>query len=295
MPEFKSHGLVAAATEGAASAGISKESGYSEYAEQLRAVPELASFGPVFKTCTPVQLTEEETEYNVIAVHHVLPDHDIFQFHITNTVQEQVLENVFVLMDLADGPDLEEEMSIPLSIAPNEGAGQSYVVLKRNTEGPVIASIPCVLKFRVKEIDPSTGEAEEEGFEDEYQLEDVECSPADYVKATSAESFTESWDEIAAENEVADSYALGERESVQEAVEAVIELMGMSVCDGTDIVAPNARSHAVHLAGTVVGGSDVFVKLNFGMDASHNVAMKMAVRAEDTGVAESVHNIIQQA
>lgn len=30
--------------------------------------------------------------------------------------------------------------------------------------------IANVLKFTVKEIDPSTGEAEEEGYEDEYQV-----------------------------------------------------------------------------------------------------------------------------
>jgi len=290
--EHKPHGLAAAAAEGIASAAVSRESGYAEYVEQMRTVPELASLGAVFKTCTPVQLTEEETEYSVICVHHVLAEHDVFQFHIKNTVPEQLLEDVSVMMDLADAPDFDEEISIPLASAPNHGAGQAYVVLKRNADGLLIASMPSILRFRVKEIDPSTGEAEEEGFEDEYQLEDVECGAADYVKPSTIANFTEGWESLTEENEVVDSYGLGERETVQEAVETVIELMGMHVCDSTDIVPPNARSHAVSMAGVVIGDVEVLVRLNFGMDAQHNVAMKMAVRAEDPAVAESIHAII---
>lgn len=290
----KPHGLAAAATEGDAGAGVSRESGYSEYVEQLKSVPELTNFGPVFKTCAPVQLTEEETEYKVICIHHVLASHDIYQFQITNTVQEQILEEVSVLMDLADAPEFEEESTISLPLAPLEGAGQAYVVLSRSVDGPASGTtIPCVLKFRVKEIDPSSGEAEEEGFDDEYQLEDVECSPADYVKPAHVRNFTESWESLSEDNEITDSYGLGERESVQEAVEAVIELMGMAVCDGTDIIPPNARSHAVSMAGTVVGDHAVYVRLMFGMDAERNVAMKLSVRSEDEGIAQSIHNIIQ--
>lgn len=36
---------------------------------------------------------------------------------------------------------------------------------------------------------------------------------------------------------------------VQDAVEAVVSILGMSPCDGTDAVPPNARSHTVLLSG----------------------------------------------
>ena len=289
----KAHGLAAAVMEGQTMA--TEENRFAEYAEQLKAVPEIAGLGPLFKTCAPVQLTEEETEYHVLCVHHVLAAHDVFQFHITNTVPEQVIEEVSVMLDLADAPDLEEETSIPLAVAPNDGAGQAYVVLRRTVEGPAVGTIASILKFKVKEIDPGTGEAEEEGFDDEYQLEDLECSPADYVRPTPTPNFAEQWEALGEEKEVADQYALGERESVQEAVEQLIELMGMSVCDGTNIIPPNARSHAVSLAGTVVGDADVFVRMQFGMSADRNVAMKLVVRSEDVGMCEAVHGIIQNA
>ena len=43
----------------------------------------------------------------------------------------------------------------------------------------------------------------------------------------------------------------------QEAVEAVVGILGMAPCDGTDAVPPNARSHTVLLAGTLIGDAQV--------------------------------------
>lgn len=46
----------------------------------------------------------------------------------------------------------------------------------------VAASFSCTLKFNVKDCDPNTGETDDdEGYEDEYVLEDLEVSVADHV------------------------------------------------------------------------------------------------------------------
>jgi hypothetical protein len=49
-----------------------------------------------------VRLTEEDTEYAVFCVKHIYEQHVVFQFNCTNTIAEQVLEDVSVAMDLAD-------------------------------------------------------------------------------------------------------------------------------------------------------------------------------------------------
>jgi coatomer protein complex subunit gamma len=49
------------------------------------------------------------------------------------------------------------------------------------------------------------------------------------------------------------------------------------------------------LAGTLVGDIQVLVKLNFGIDAGKNVAMKMAVRSDSPETSEGVHLIISEA
>ena len=48
------------------------------------------------------QLTEEGTEYSVTAIKHILDAHIVFQFDCSNTVAEQILENVSVAMDLSE-------------------------------------------------------------------------------------------------------------------------------------------------------------------------------------------------
>ena len=52
----------------------------SAYAEQLAAVPELASYGPVLNSSAkPTPLTESETEYLVTCVKHLFKEHVVFQ------------------------------------------------------------------------------------------------------------------------------------------------------------------------------------------------------------------------
>lgn len=67
----------------------------------------------------------------------------------------------------------------------------------------------------------------------------------------------------------------------------------MQACEGTDAVPPNARSHTALLAGEFPGNVQALVRLQFGIDASRQVAMKVVVRAAEDAVADAVHRIIQ--
>ncbi|KFP88502.1 Coatomer subunit gamma-2, partial [Apaloderma vittatum] len=49
------------------------------FQEQLAAIPEFKSLGPLFKSSEPVQLTEAETEYFVRCTKHVFTNHMVFQ------------------------------------------------------------------------------------------------------------------------------------------------------------------------------------------------------------------------
>ena len=63
------------------------------------------------------------------------------------------------------------------------------------------------------------GEAEEEGYDDEYQLEDLDITPADYIKPVLVANFRNTWDALPAETEKADEYGLGTREGLQVCVQ----------------------------------------------------------------------------
>lgn len=287
-------GATSAATGPMMMTSAVKKATTEEYLELLGSIPELAALGSVFKSCEPVRLTEEDTEYTVFAIKHVFDSYLVVQFNCTNTIQEQVLEGVVVGMDLAEAEEFDEETSVPLDVMPLNAVGQTFTVLRRG-EGWPLGKFANVLKFKVKEIDPTSGEAEEDGYDDEYQLEDLEVTPADYVKPVVVANFRKGWEELDEASEKIDDYGLGQRDGLQEAVEAVIQTLGMQPCEGTEAVPPNARSHTVLMAGIFVGNQQVLVRMSFGLDASGQVAMKLVVRADSLEISEAVHQIIQNA
>jgi coatomer protein complex subunit gamma len=81
------------------------------------------------------------------------------------------------------------------------------------------------------QVDPSTGEAEEDGVEDEYQLEDLEVVAADFMMKVGVSNFRNAWESMGDDFERVDEYGLGPRESLAEAVSAVINLLGMQPCE----------------------------------------------------------------
>jgi coatomer protein complex subunit gamma len=64
------------------------------------------------------------------------------------------------------------------------------------------------LKFQVKDCDPSTGEADLEGYEDEYSIEDIELTTSDYIRPSYISNFNQEFEELSQENEVIDTFAL---------------------------------------------------------------------------------------
>mmetsp|Transcript_4485 Transcript_4485/g.7532 ORF Transcript_4485/g.7532 Transcript_4485/m.7532 type:complete len:900 (-) Transcript_4485:576-3275(-) len=272
-----------------------KKATTEEYEELLRSIPQLAALGDVFKSSEPVRLTEEDTEYNITCIKHVFESHLVCQFNCSNTIPEQVLEGAAVVMDLSEADGFEEECVVPLDVMPLNSVGHTFTVLRRSPGALSLGKLVNVLKFKVKEIDPGTGEVEEDGYDDEYQLEEVEITPADYVKPLSVPNFRKRWEDFNADTEKTDEYGLGTREGLQEAVEAVIATLGMQPCEGTEAVPPNARSHTVLLGGVFVGNQEVLVRMSFGIDAKNSVAMKLVVRADSEETSDAVHAIIQNA
>lgn len=179
-----------------------------KYSQQLLQVPELKAHGAVLKSSSVVELTESETEYVVSVVKHIFKKHIVLQFDIKNTLPDTVLEEVSVVSSPSeeDGEvGLEEEFIIPISKLVRDEPGTVYVSFRR-LEGDKSFSVTTftnVLKFTSKEIDPTSGEAEEKGYEDEYEVEDLELNGSDYVIPTFAGSFNHVWEQLGATGEEA--------------------------------------------------------------------------------------------
>lgn len=74
-----------------------------------------------------------------------------------------------------------------------------------------------VLKFTSKEIDPSTNEPEEDGFDDEYEVAEFDLSASDYVVPMLAASFSHVWEQVGAAadgEEVEETLSLSSMKSI---------------------------------------------------------------------------------
>jgi coatomer protein complex subunit gamma len=189
----------------------------STYASQLAGVPEFESYGPVLNSSTKlVPLTESETEYFVTCGKHIFKEHIVFQFNVTNTLPETVLEAVSVLMQPA-GEGLTEDFIIPIpSLAAKDGPQIVYVSFTRESpEEYFVGGFGCTLKFVSKEIDPDTSMPEETGYADEYHLEDIEVSTGgDYILPSYC-SFNSEWEGLGEAGEMEEEFGLSGMASIK--------------------------------------------------------------------------------
>ncbi|EKM61443.1 uncharacterized protein PHACADRAFT_180560 [Phanerochaete carnosa HHB-10118-sp] len=254
----------------------------SAYAQQLAEVPEFASYGPVLNSSTkPAQLTENETEYQVSVVKHIYKEHVVFQFNVSNTIPDTVLEQVSVVMQAQGETGLTEDFLMPIpQLSSSNSPSIMYYSFTRDTpdEYPM-GSFSCVLKFVSKEVDPSTGEPEAEGYEDEYQLEDSELSAADYVVPTYV-TFASEWDRMRGGVNVTETFSLPAMESLKAACDSIIEILNMQPLGGSEDP-QSSTVHTLQLSGLVAGGGGkVLVRSRMTYSKGQGVALELGVRAE---------------
>jgi coatomer protein complex subunit gamma len=176
------------------------------YAEELMQIPEMKEFGNVLKSSPVVELTEAETEYVVTVVKHIFKEHIVLQYEVKNTLPDTVLENVSIVATPGEEDELEEVFIIQAEKLATDEPGKVYVAFQKvNGEGSMpVTSLSNTLKFTSKEIDPSTGEPEDTGYDDEYEVSEFDISGSDYIVPTFASNFNHLWEQIGAAGEEAE-------------------------------------------------------------------------------------------
>jgi len=261
----------------------------------IYAIPELASLGRVFRSTKPVELTESETEYVVQCIKHICADHVILQFTVQNTIDDQRLDNVSVLMN-GDTDLFEVTGEIACPSIKYGNTENCFTVLQRNAGEPLCpSSYACELRFQLVTVDPATGEEEGDVFEEEYPLEDLEIPTSDFMAKVPVGDFRKAWEGMGNGNEVLEKFSLQFKKQ-EDAVAAVIDFLGMSPCDGTATIKANAggKPHMLHMSGVFVGGCSVLARAQVAMDPSGaGVVLKIAVRSEDENVSRIVADCIR--
>jgi coatomer protein complex subunit gamma len=265
-------------------------------AAAVYAIPELASMGRVFRSARPVPLTESETEYVVTCTKHIFQNHVVLQFSVQNTIDDQRLDNVTVLIDDSNSEVFTASGEVPVSGIKYGESKNCFTVLERNPDEELTPSqFTCELRFTVVQVDPATGEEEGDTFEEEYPMEDLEITTSDFMAKVTVPDFRKAWEVAGNENEVLEKFAL-QFKKMEDALAAIGDFLGMQPCDGTGSVKPNTagKPHMLHLSGVFVTGQQVLARAQVAMQGeSGGVVLKIAVRSDDASVSRIVADCIR--
>jgi coatomer protein complex subunit gamma len=136
---------------------------------------------------------------------------------VSNTIPDTVLEQVSVIMQPTGEAGLTEDFIIPVPSVTSSGPPAIvYVSFTRDDPAQyALGSFQCTLKFISKEVDPSNGQPEEEGYDDEYQLEEVELAAGgDYIMPSYA-SFTSESEKLKGSAHATETFALSSMDSIK--------------------------------------------------------------------------------
>jgi coatomer subunit gamma len=274
--------------------GARKKPALIDPASNVMGIPEFASFGRPFKTCDAIDLTEAETEYTAKAIVHLYASHIIVEFVCVNTLEDQLLENVVIQVDTSECAGVGSMTLVPIPKLSYGEPKQTYTCMARTEDGEYpVGTLGCVMKYSVKEVDRSTGDVDEEGFADEYPLDNFELTIA-HLMAKPAElpsSFKNAWESLGPENEAVENFALDAHDTAASAVNAVISFLGMVPCEGTQNVSDRARSHTLLMSGVFYPGVQCMLHAKLSV-TPEGVAVDLMLRSEDLSVSEMVAGAI---
>lgn len=245
---------VGAAAAAAAANGNAGVDATKLYASQLQAVPEFANHGQLLNSSKrPTEITERETEYVVSVITHVFAEHIVLQYNVTNTLPDTVLDKVAVAVGGASEIGLTEDLIVQIpSLTQAEPSGTVYVSFTRDEGSNAFpqGTLTNTLHFISREVDPSTGEAEAEGYDDQYEMSELELGTSDYVQERWAD-WSKEWEELGKQSTATETFALTALESLKQACDTLVDLFGMQALGGTEL--PTSTSvHTLNLAGYVV-------------------------------------------
>jgi len=212
---------------------------------------------------------------------------------VVNTVPDVQLERVHVQLVPADaGAGFKVALTLAAPKVRHGAPGTAYVVLAREAGAFGPAAFGCTLRFLTREVDPDTGGGVGDAAAEEYPVNDVELTPADFLVRKPVPEFRAAWDAMPAAGEVLDSFGLPHK-SVAEAVAAVVDALGLAPCEGTGAVKAGAPKHAAYLAGTFLGGVRVLARIAVSLEGADGCVLKLNVRAEDEGLPEALCALVR--
>ncbi|BFZ58705.1 coatomer subunit gamma [Savitreella phatthalungensis] len=257
----------------------------AQVAEQLSAIDEFKPYGQLQRTSKRVALTTPEVEFQVACYVHVYAKNLVLQYDIKNTLPDTILEGISVVAEPIEGPEvLAEDFILAGERAVQGGETVVYVSMTRGSKF-ALTEVANVLKYTSKEVDPSTGEAEEEGYPDEYEVDTLDITVGTYIAPLYVSDFTKAFEELP--ESATETYALSDTRSLQDACDKLVSLLSMQPLEGSD-AAVNPTTHTLKLAGKATTGDKVLALVQMAFSPKQGVTVKVTARSQDQELAQLV-------
>lgn len=132
------------------------------------------------------------------------------------------MEQVSVVMEPSSDTLLVEDFILPISQLVSQETGAAYASFSRQTEDeddqgnklPTLGMMTNTLKFISKEVDPETNMPEDEGYSDNYNIENIDLAAKDYI-IPSYVSFSSEWDKLQSAYSATETFGLSAMESLK--------------------------------------------------------------------------------
>jgi len=270
-----------------------KGTSFEQFMSTLSSLPQFQNLGSLFKSSKPIQLSESETEYVVSCIKHIFDNGIVFQFECKNTVQDCILENVTMDMSFETESTPVYQASTSLDKLAFDDQQSIAVIFQKDPEDPFpYCTFSNTMKFLVKDCDPNTGEVDETGFSDEYTLEAIELSLADYILPSYLGEFPKVWKELGETNQVVETFTFSAFNSLQNAISSLLDLLGMKPVDNTDQI-KSTSVHTLLLSGIFYGGIKSLARVRMGYRANQGVTMEISVRSESEEASQIIMSVFE--
>ncbi|KAK6463282.1 adaptin N terminal region-domain-containing protein [Scheffersomyces coipomensis] len=254
-----------------------------EYSQELSAIPEFADYGTLSKsTITPVYLTERENEFVVTVIKHFFIDSQklVLQYNITNTLPRSVLQDISVIAQ-PDNELYEEDFIIPISELKPDQSGDVYVSFSTPsiTDGDILVAFGNTVAYTNKDVIDEEGNVDQrdDGWSDEYQIDDLEVSAGDFETPLYNSNFTAVYDQL--DNTDSSVVTISGVDTLDNAITRLKTSLNLMPLDGSDFVPSDATSHVLKLLGKDVWGGKVAVMARLALTGGKVVA-KIEAKSE---------------
>jgi len=227
----------------------------------------------------------------------MFPHHLVLHYNITNTLPEQTLRNVSVEVGCEEDNGFVVEKVIPAFEALYNEPADVFAVINRPPIKSSGFKIPtCVLwnnlLYKTHEIDSKTNQVDEEGFPDEFPLDDVEISVADYMRPNFLPNFSSIWTQTDNDPQSVTTFSLSTVNSIKGGVAEMIRVLGMSPCENSEQVTDAQTKHVLFLSGNFIEGSFPVIARVRMRYSPQGAGMELTVRSPNNALAETLANIM---